>query len=74
MGFFSSLTGRQKTNVPATGFYSLPKNAQGAFNQLVNNANELSQNTSLFQPAAFTPDQTTAFGLANQAANPTAHI
>jgi len=72
MGFFSSLTGAQKTKTPATGFYSLPKNAQGAFNQLVNDATQLSQNTSLFKPADFTQAQTSAFDLAAQAANPTA--
>jgi len=71
MGFFSGLMGGQKTSVPASGFYSLPKNAQGAYNTYVNNAQTLAGDTSLFQPAAFTQDQNTAFGMARNAAAPT---
>lgn len=72
MGFFSSLGfGTPKTNVPASGIYSLPENAQNAYNFLVDKGLGYSKKASLFQPASFTQDQLSAFDLARSAASPT---
>lgn len=72
MGFFSSLGFKTpKVNTAASGIYSLPQNAQNAFNTITNNANTLAADTSLFKPAAFSDDQQTAFGMARDVANPT---
>ncbi len=72
MGFFSSIGLKTpKVTTAASGIYSLPRNAQNAYNTMVDRANTLSADTSLFQPSEFTQDQQSAFGMARSSANPT---
>jgi len=68
MGFFDSLTGKQKTKVPASGFYSQPQAYQDLYNSALGQANSVLPQLSAdaFTPLAQTADETQAFDLARQ--------
>lgn len=71
MGFFSSLTGGQKTKVPGTGFYNLPKELQDQYKSFYNSIPGATAASNFILPD-FNSDQTLAFQMARDAANPTA--
>lgn len=65
MGFFDSLTGKQKTTVPASGFYSQLSQFRDLYSELLNNANSLyninsDQATKDFTPMPLTGGEQTA--------------
>lgn len=68
MGFFSGLTGGQKTNIPATGYYSLPSLYRGQYDSI---AERLPGATSYdaFTPPEFNADQLSAFDTVRGMAN-----
>lgn len=68
MGFFSSITGGQKTNVPASGFYSQPAAYQSLYNNVLGQAGQVAGqlNTDAFTPLAQTQDETNAFNAMRQ--------
>jgi hypothetical protein len=72
MSFFKGLTGGGSVTTPATGIYSLPANAQGALNTLVDRAQGYIDNPDIFAPSGFNADQNSAFNLARRGANRTA--
>lgn len=71
MGFFSSITGGQKTKVPGTGYYALPKELQNQYSSFYNSIPGATAASNFILPD-FNNDQTLAFQMARDAANPTA--
>lgn len=71
MGFFDSLTGAQKTRVPASGFYAMPKEYQDLYKGLLGQAQNTvlpggQLNTQAFTPMGVTGDETQAFDMMRQ--------
>lgn len=76
MGFFDSLTGKQSTKIPASGYYAMPPGYQSLYSGLLGQAQETllpngQLNTQMFTPMGQTGDETQAFGMARQGLAPT---
>src|SRR5687768_15922677 len=76
MGFFDSLTGKQSTTVPASGFYQLPKVYQNMYLDLLHQAKGTllpggKLDTEAFTPLPETADETRAFDMMRQGFAPT---
>jgi len=76
MGFFSSLTGAQKTKVPASGYYAMPQEYQDLYSGLLKGANSTllpggQLNSAMFTPMAQTEDESRAFDMARTGFAPT---
>lgn len=71
MGFFSSLSGGQKTKIPGTGFYNLPSDLQSQYQDFYRAIPGATASSNFMLPD-FNQDQLAAFGLVRNAANPTA--
>lgn len=76
MGFFDSLTGAQKTTIPASGYYSTPPGYQSLYAGLLGQAQNTilpggQLNSQMFTPLPQTQDETNAFNQARQGLAPT---
>jgi len=76
VGFFSSLTGKQKTKVPASGYYAMPQEYRDLYDGLLKNVSSTllpggQLNTEMFTPLPQTADETRAFDLSRQGLAPT---
>ena len=73
MGFFSGILGSQKTQMPATGFYSQPESYQNAYNTVAGNVNSTigNVNAGMFTPQPLTTAEQGAIGNINQGFTPT---
>lgn len=76
MGFFSGLLGGQTQTIPATGFYSQPKQYQNLYNNVSSATNSTlfpngQLNTGMFQPVAQNPFEQSAGNMIQRGIAPT---
>ena len=73
MGFLDNITGKQKTQVPASGFYSQPQSYQNLYNTVSGNINSGigDVNAGMFAPLSQTADETQGLNAIRQGFAPT---